>query len=67
MPREDGSATHRPPEGTAGHQIGGEETDSGPGGQFRVPRRDSVCRRKTERGVRRRVQAERMRGEQLRG
>ena len=31
---QDGSATHRPSEGRAGHRAGGEETDSG--GQFRV-------------------------------
>ena len=28
MPREDGNAARRPPEGRAGHRAGGEETDS---------------------------------------
>ena len=50
QPREDGSATHRPPKGRAGHRAGGEETD--PTGQFSVPRRGSVRRREDgERGT----------------
>ena len=40
--RKDRSAAHRPPEGRAGHQAGGKETEST--GQFRVPRRGSVRR-----------------------
>ena len=74
-PREDGSAAHRPPEGTAGHRAGGEDTDSGE--QFRVPRRGRVRRREDgEREREREREREgcvevhrpgRTRGEQLRG
>ena len=55
QPREDGSAVHRPPKGRAGHRAGGEETDTT--GQF-VYLGGAVCGDgKTEREVRRRVQA----------
>ena len=55
-PREDGSAAHRPPEGTGGHRAGGEETDSG--GDSFVYVGGAVCGDgKTEREVRRRAQA----------
>ena len=55
QPREDGSAAHRPPEGRAGHQAVGEETDSG---DSFVYLGGAVCRDgKTEREVRRRAQA----------
>ena len=55
-PREDGSAAHKPPEGRAGHRAGGKYTEST--GQFRVPIGGAVCGYgKTEREVRRRVQA----------
>ena len=54
-PREDGRAAHRPPEGSAEHRTGGEETDSG--GSF-VYLGGAVCGDgKTEREVRRRAQA----------
>ena len=47
---QDGSASHRPPEGRAGHRARGEDTDSM--GQFRVPRRGSVRKREDgERGT----------------
>ena len=50
-PREDGSAKQRPPERTAGHQTGGEETDTGPGDSF-VYLGGSVWRREDgERGM----------------
>ena len=56
LPREDGCAAHRPPEGRAGHRAGGIETEST--GQFHVPRRGSVQRREDgEREVLRRAQA----------
>ena len=65
---EGGSAAHRPPEGTAGHRAGGEETDSGE--QFRVHRRESVRRREDGERERKRCvevhRPERTRGEQLR-
>ena len=55
QPREDGSAAHRPPEGRAGHQAVGEETDSG---DSFVYLGGAVCGDgKTEREVRRRAQA----------
>ena len=55
-PREDGSAAHRPPEGRAGHRAGGKDTEST--GHFRVPIGGAVCGDgKTEREIRRRVQA----------
>ena len=42
-PSEDGSAAHRPPEGSAGHRAEGKQNEST--GQFRVSRRGSVWRR----------------------
>ena len=46
---ENTEVMHRPSEGRARRRTGGEETDSG--GQFRVPRRGSMWRRKVgERG-----------------